>query len=436
FGCWLADNLDIRQVEEIERLQQSGIHCRPVEVRYYPDHAVAGQLLGFVSGNVGLSGVEALYDVVLEPGAFQRVNIPAVDFSGYDALGKTVADIVLTIDMELQRKLEAALEEYRLRKGASSGSAIVIDPDSGRILALVGQPGFDPNFFWQTDEQKAHSPLFSARYDQELVRPLLVQAAATLEFGADKAILPVTLSVPDYGLPEEVLNEYWLKLDLGRSVPDFLPVSSDQGDDASGENTKSGMLSAVQLAYGVATLLNGGHRATPWLLNGFYDHSEERFFLRDVTGSSGERILSPVQGIRLRRELLRGGLSSNEGGFLFADTLSTLSEQDGLSVHHNQDILLAAVPQERPEVLLLITAYYDTLAPQPPEMETRDRDGLLTMGRNLLPVLVGHGGAVETFAAPLPEKNPVNLRRYFFTRKFNAAEVKKTLSIPILSCPH
>lgn len=58
----LADNLEIRQVEELEKLHLSGIYCRPVEVRYYPDHAVAGQLLGFVSGNAGLSGVEALYE--------------------------------------------------------------------------------------------------------------------------------------------------------------------------------------------------------------------------------------------------------------------------------------------------------------------------------------------------------------------------------------
>ena len=221
----LADNLEIRQVEEVEELHLPGIHCRPVEVRYYPDHAVAGQLLGFVSGNAGLSGVEALYDAVLEPGEFRQINIPAVNFSGHDALGKTVADIVLTIDMELQRQLDKALEEYRKRKGASSGSAIAIDPDSGRILALVSQPGFDPNYFWQTDEQKAHKALFAARYDQKLIRPLLVQAAATFEVGMDRKVLPVAVSVPDYGLPEELLQEYWLKLDLGRSIPDFLPIS-------------------------------------------------------------------------------------------------------------------------------------------------------------------------------------------------------------------
>ncbi|MCW5213934.1 hypothetical protein VU13_01190, partial [Desulfobulbus sp. US5] len=291
----LADNLEIRQVEALEELHLPGIHCRPVEVRYYPDHAVAGQVLGFVSGNAGLSGVEALYDAVLEPGEFRQINIPAVNFSGHDALGKTVADIVLTIDMELQRQLGEALEEYRKRKGARSGSAIAIDPDSGRILALVSQPGFDPNYFWQTDEQKAHKALFSLRYDQELIRPLLIQAATALEVGVDRSVLPVTVSVPDYGLSEDVLQEYWLRLDLGRPIPDFLPVSSGQRGASSEEINAadvSGLLSPVQMVYGLATLLNSGWRVKPWFLNGLYDYTEERFFPRDFNISPRERILS------------------------------------------------------------------------------------------------------------------------------------------------
>ncbi|MGB5685579.1 MAG: PASTA domain-containing protein [Candidatus Electrothrix sp.] len=427
----LADNLEIRQVEALEELHLPGIYCRPVEVRYYPDHTVAGQLLGFVSGNAGLSGIEALYDAVLEPGEFRQMNIPAVNFSGQDALGKTVADIVLTIDMELQRQLDETLEEYRKRKGASAGSAIAIDPDSGRILALVSQPGFDPNYFWQTDEQKAHKALFAPRYDQKLIRPLLIQAAAALKIGVERTVLPVTVSVPDYGLSEDVLQEYWLKLDLGRSMPDFLPVSSGlrgaSSEESNAADVPSGLLSPVQMIYGVATLLNSGQRVEPWFLNGLYDYTEERFFLRDFKASPRERILSPVEGIRLRQEMLGDSLSFDEGGFLFADIDSTVSEQNGFSVHHIQSLLLAAVPRKKPEVLLLLTVDYGTLDPQPPEVERRDLKGLLGLGRNLLPVLVGYGGSVETFADPLPEKSPVNLRRYFFSRKLSAVEVKENL---------
>ncbi|WLE95710.1 MAG: hypothetical protein QTN59_13605 [Candidatus Electrothrix communis] len=426
----LADNLEIRQVEALEELHLPGIHCRPVEVRYYPDHAVAGQVLGFVSGNAGLSGVEALYDAVLEPGEFRQINIPAVNFSGHDALGKTVADIVLTIDMELQRQLGEALEEYRKRKGARSGSAIAIDPDSGRILALVSQPGFDPNYFWQTDEQKAHKALFSLRYDQELIRPLLIQAATALEVGVDRSVLPVTVSVPDYGLSEDVLQEYWLRLDLGRPIPDFLPVSSGPRGASSEEINAadvSGLLSPVQMVYGLATLLNSGWRVKPWFLNGLYDYTEERFFLRDFNISPRERILSPVQGGWLQREMLGNSSSSDEGGFLFADTASTVSGQNGFSVHHIQDLLLAAVPREQPDVLLLLTVDYSTLDPPPPEVESRDLEGLLGLGRNLLPILVGYGGPVETFAEPSPEKNLANLRRYLFSRKRSAAEVQENL---------
>jgi cell division protein FtsI (penicillin-binding protein 3) len=181
------------------------------------------------------------------------------------------------------------------------------------------------------------------------------------------------------------------------------------------------------MIYGVATLLNSGQRVAPWFLNGLYDYTEERFFLRDFTVSPRERILSPVQGIQLRREILGNSFSSDEGGFLFADAASTVSQQNGLSVHHTQDLLLAAVPREQPDVLLLLTVDYGTLAPHPPEVESRDLEGLLGLGRNLLPILVGYGGPVETFAEPSPEKNSANLRRYFFSRKLSAAEVQENL---------
>ncbi|MCI5133273.1 MAG: PASTA domain-containing protein, partial [Candidatus Electrothrix sp. EH2] len=298
--------------------------------------------------------------------------------------------------------------------------------DSGRILALISQPGFDPNYFWQADEQEAHKALFAPRYDRQLLRPLLVQAAAVLEAGLDNNVLPVTISVPDYGLSEEVLREDWLKLALGRAVPDFLPLSAGR-TASSGDVNRFGLLSPVQMVYGLASLLNGGHRVQPWFLHALYDHAEKDFFLREKTVSSGERLLSPIQGIQLRQKLLGDGAFSDERGFLFADTLSTLSERNGLSAHHIQDVLVAAVPGERPEVLLLFTVDYNRLAPYPPEVEGRDRDGLFRLGRDLLPVLIGYGGPVESFTEPSPEKNSANLRRYFSSRKLNTAERQENI---------
>ena len=427
----LADDLEIRQVEDIEQLHLPGTYCRPTEVRYYPDHAVAGPLLGFVSGHTGLSGVEALYDVVLEPGEFRRTNIPALDFSGYDALGETVSDVVLTIDMDLQRQLDLALEEYRQRKGATGGTAVAINPDTGRILAMVSQPGFDSNYFWQADEQKAYQALFAPRYHQDLLRPLLVQAAALLENGMDP-VLPIGVSFPEYGLSEQVLHNYWLKLGLGRPVPDFLPVASGRKKSASDgpvvdSMDGTGPLCPLQIIYGVATLLNSGYRVRPWFLHALYDHAEEQFFLRDATDSSRERILPPVQGIRLRRELLNDPFFSDEGSFIFSHAVSTHSEQNGLSSHHVQELLITAVPQERPEVLLLFTVDYGTLDPYPPTVERRSLDGLVGVGRNILPALVGYDGAVKELTKPLPKKDAANLRQYFLSKKLSSAEVKENL---------
>lgn len=222
-----------------------------------------------------------------------------------------------------------------------------------------------------------------------------------------------------------------MKFGLDLSVPTFLPIPSvweeSTGLSVSDISTETKLLSPVQIIYGVATLLNSGYRVHPWLLHGIYDHAEERFFLRDGNVSSRERILSPIQGIRLRQELLNDPFFSDKGGFLFTHTLSTRSEQHGLSLHHLQELLLTAVPQERPEILLLITVDYDTLDPHPPEVKDRNLRDLTGLGQNLLSTLVGYGGAVTSFTKPLPEKNSANLRRYFFSKKMSSVQVQKNI---------
>jgi penicillin-binding protein 2 len=100
---------------------------------------------GYRLGDViGKMGVEASYEELLRgEGGGQQV---VVDASGNlvqvlkDKPGRTGKDITLTIDLDLQKAAADAL-------GGITGSIVAIDPNNGAVLAMVSNPGFDPNIF-------------------------------------------------------------------------------------------------------------------------------------------------------------------------------------------------------------------------------------------------------------------------------------------------
>lgn len=152
----------------------------------------------FSTDYIGKTGVESYYEDVLK-GKDGKKQIEV------DALGKekkviAVADpqkgnnLVLTIDFDLQEKLEQILNEHLKTNGKARGTAVVLDPETGEILALVGLPSFDNNIFARgISEEEYHSlindsnqPLFmralSGTYPSgSTIKPMI--AAAALEEG-------------------------------------------------------------------------------------------------------------------------------------------------------------------------------------------------------------------------------------------------------------
>jgi cell division protein FtsI/penicillin-binding protein 2 len=117
--------------------------------RFYPLGAVASQVLGFVgpnasdAGESGHYGIEQFYNGTLDGTA------PSGDSAGFIAGsgGTPGADLILTIDPNIQIRAEKILDELVAKSGATGGSVIVLDPQTGRILAMGGMPGFDPNYY-------------------------------------------------------------------------------------------------------------------------------------------------------------------------------------------------------------------------------------------------------------------------------------------------
>jgi len=142
-----------------------GVGLIDEEWRYYPDRALGAQLLGFVDseGN-GQYGVEGRFDLELK--GKEGYIFGATNTRGQRILGKgggisraqNGADVVLSIDRRIQGMAEKILEEDLEKWQADFGQIVVVEPPTGRILAMANAPSFDPNNFRQVFQRYEITP--------------------------------------------------------------------------------------------------------------------------------------------------------------------------------------------------------------------------------------------------------------------------------------
>ncbi len=159
----------------------AGLNTDDYWARTYPQGKLAGNVLGFVNLQPkGYSGVEGYYNQSLdaEPGkvtALGRMNLTGI------TLTLAGADLVLTLDMSLQRYVEDRLAQAMQEYGPKGGSIIVMDTKTGAILALASSPGYDPNRALEVANQpgaKLFDPAVTSLYEPGSVIKVLTVAGA------------------------------------------------------------------------------------------------------------------------------------------------------------------------------------------------------------------------------------------------------------------
>lgn len=156
-GCdcrfqYLARQVGPKTAQRVKKLDLPGIFLEAEPKRYYPGRRLASHVLGFVDiDGQGLEGIEAQYDEILHgrPGSMTLEQDPAgrplpqAEFT-YER-PRPGRSLLLTIDKELQYFTQATLAHATRTYSAEAGTAIVMRPDTGEILALANLPDFDPN---------------------------------------------------------------------------------------------------------------------------------------------------------------------------------------------------------------------------------------------------------------------------------------------------
>lgn len=148
---WVKRQVDMDRAKQIAELAIPGIYQRRSYKRKYPEGESVAHLVGFTNvETIGIEGVELAFDKLLAGRNGSRRVIK-------DRLGRVVEDVgealppadgqdvQLSIDSKIQffayQKLRAAVQENR----AQAGSVVVLDSQTGEILALANYPSYDPN---------------------------------------------------------------------------------------------------------------------------------------------------------------------------------------------------------------------------------------------------------------------------------------------------
>jgi len=147
--CWVARKADADTAQRIKALNLRGIYFQKESKRYYPKRELAAQVLGYVGlDDEGLSGIEREYDEQLrgKPGRMMiSVDARRKWFSSVEKQPEPGANVVLTIDQQIQYIAERELEAAMQQTHAETGTVVVQNPRTGEILALANQPTFNPN---------------------------------------------------------------------------------------------------------------------------------------------------------------------------------------------------------------------------------------------------------------------------------------------------
>lgn len=419
----LADDLDADQAGAIEALHLEGAYCTSCEKRYYPEHAAAPHILGYTVDGVGLSGVERKYDILLQPGEYQPVDAPDVDFKGNTVIGQKRTDLILTLDIELQKAVDKQLNRLLREQGAAVGMGLLLEPASGRILAFSNQPSFDPNYFWKSEGLARQNGLYSPRFDPDLVRPLLVRAAARIEDEEQfTPLLPQTLAATDFGLSAgqyaEVLNRIAFLQPVAQSLPSDVPFK----DALSGGQHKN--VSLMQLGVGLASLINGGWRITPTFVDSVYDQQRGQRFSLKKEAIGRTHVLTPAMGVAVRRELLNHFGGQKEKLLAFSAGSKRVVPTGTVSRYVQQQLFVGMIPREKPTMLLIMALERNTLDPVP---KAKKKSSLASVGKTLLTDLYREAGQEQVAEYPAG-KNQENFARFLISRRVEYTRLPESIT--------
>jgi cell division protein FtsI (penicillin-binding protein 3) len=221
------------EARKVAALELDGIGFMKESRRFYPNKELAAHLLGYVGvDNVGLGGLEATYDSVIrgkEGKLIAHADARQQRFSGRLERAPTAGgSLELTIDEQLQYITERELRAGVEATGADGGTAVVMDPHTGEILALANWPTFNPNAFNAANEAARRNRAVQDTYEPGSTFKMVTVAAA-LEEHVMAADTMIETSPGTIRFGGRVIDEYAGRNHGTLSLTDVIVKSSNVG---------------------------------------------------------------------------------------------------------------------------------------------------------------------------------------------------------------
>jgi cell division protein FtsI (penicillin-binding protein 3) len=214
----VADNLDDEAVKHINELHMPGLGMIPMNVRYYPMGSIAAHVLGSRGKDgKGLEGLELKYDNVLtgkdgyarmlKDARRRSIEITADNYLAPEH-GK---HLMLTIDANIQMIAEQELAAACEKNKAKRGEVVVMDPQTGDVLALANYPTFNPqNLEDSTMELRRDNALVSPFEPGSIIKPFIMSPALAWHVTRPDEIWPLhgATWITPYGRPIKDVHGY------------------------------------------------------------------------------------------------------------------------------------------------------------------------------------------------------------------------------------
>ena len=410
---WLARKLDPEQGRLLERTRIEGIGVVMEGRRFYPKGPLLSHLLGFAGmDGQGLEGIERRYDSDLQ--GEKRVTVLQRDAKGRTVFSKgqqaeqapaSGHRLVLTIDEVIQYIVEKELDGAVARAQAKSGTMIVLDPNTGALLAMAGSPRFDPNVLSNLSPDRWRNRALTDAYEPGSTMKAILAAAVieervmkpdTLVFGEQGSMAIASTVIHDHeklgwvtfaqviqkssnigaakagmALGDQRLYQYLQAFGFGARTEIDLPGEATgllKNPKAWGRRTVASVsmgqeigVTPMQMVTAIAAIANGGRLMKPYVVSEIRDAQDE--VKRQILPQVRRRVISPETARAVTR-ILEGVVTEGTGGkaaisgFRVAGKTGTAQKIDPRTGSYSDSKFVSSfvgyVPADNPRLAMIV----------------------------------------------------------------------------------
>ncbi len=361
---WLRRDIEQEEEDIVADLALPGIYLHRELARDYPQKEFASQLIGYSENNAGLAGVEHYYNRLLNQELVLQEDFPTIDLKGLSHTGGEGHDLVLTLDMKIQRSLEAYVKELGAGKTGRRVTSLLLDTLQGKIVAGASYPSYDPNSTWQQGTQNLESLLLTPMVIPDTVRRFF-RDASLLQSSWEQftQLYPWSLVSGTVNMGSQL--RLWERLQLSgdikadfsggknqvRTLPRFLATRPPLDLGAVPRTA-----SPLNILQGVAGLLNGGRKIQPHILDRVLERPglAEYFYRGQGKGTEGLRVYPGLASREMQGLFRSQGQPGVLGSAMLSGEVVSLVENDSGASYVHDHMALVALPAKSPQMILLL----------------------------------------------------------------------------------